>query len=276
MRHRTSGIKTHSSFENDVHLISLERTLVFKRGSTPRIPTTTSLYKATTPRYEECSRFTSGTLLYPHFSSFLSTLLTIVKNNHFSATHLFSRTYCKLRTAMMTFDHDKFLPPFVELSTSPCCTYFSSQYDGTHYYDNTQHGAWYNSTERTTLPLPGESQRTYLSTVNVHNNRLIDSAYFAQPMSHDSTYTSLSIAHVCSDRPADSTRIVSYIRRQNARTVLNVDIVGSSKYHTRHLATGGVARFNYVLVTNSNPVTTCASDGRVNPYPNSSCFLVLN
>jgi hypothetical protein len=27
----------------------------------------------------------------------------------------------------------------------------------------------------------------------------------------------------------------------------------------------GVARFNYVLVTNSNPVMTCASDGRVNP-----------
>ena len=169
---------------------------------------------------------------------------------------------------MMTFDHDKFLLPFVKLSTSPCCTYFSSQYDGTHYYDNTQHGARYNSTERTTLPLPGESQRTYLSTVNVHNDRLIDSAHFAQPMSHDSTYTSPSIAHVCSDRPADSTRIVSYIRRQYARTVPNVDIVGSSKCHTRHLATGGVARFNYVLVTNSNPVTTCASDGRVNPYPN--------
>ena len=169
---------------------------------------------------------------------------------------------------MMTFDHDEFLPPFVKLSTSPCCTYFSSQYDGTHYYDNTQHGARYNSTERTTLPLPGESQRTYLSTVNVHNDRLIDSAHFAQPMSHDSTYTSPSIAHVCSDRPADSTRIVSYIRRQYARTVPNVDIVGSSKCHTRHLATGGVARFNYVLVTNSNPVTTCASDGRVNPYPN--------
>jgi hypothetical protein len=38
---------------------------------------------------------------------------------------------------------------------------------------------------------------------------------------------------------------------------------------TRHLATGGVeARFNYVLVTNSNPVLTCASDGQVNPYPN--------
>ena len=87
-------------------------------------------------------------------------------------------------------------------------------------------------------------------------------------MSHDSTYTSPPIAHVCSNRPADSTRIVSYIRRQYARTVPNVDIVGSSKCHTRHLATGGVARFNYVLVTNSNPVTTCASDGRVNPYPN--------
>jgi hypothetical protein len=63
---------------------------------------------------------------------------------------------------MMTFDHDKFLPPFVKLSTSPCCTYFSSHYDGTHYYDNAQHGARYNSTERTTLPLPGESQRSAL------------------------------------------------------------------------------------------------------------------
>jgi hypothetical protein len=94
-------------------------------------------------------------------------------------------------------------------------------------------------------------------------------------MSHDSTYTSTSIAHVCSDRPADSTRIVSYIRRQNARTVPNVDIVGSSKCHTRHLATGGVARFNYVLVTNSNPVTTCASDGRVNPYPNTIIYSTL-
>jgi hypothetical protein len=76
-------------------------------------------------------------------------------------------------------------------------------------------------------------------------------------MSYDSTYTSPSIAHVCSDRPADSTRIVSYIRRQYARTVPNVVIVGSTP------------RFNYVLATNSNPVTTCALDGRVNPYPNT-------
>jgi hypothetical protein len=135
---------------------------------------------------------------------------------------------------MMQFDHDKILPPFVKLSTSPYCTNISSQYDSTHYDDNSQHGARYNSTERTPLPLPGESQHTNLSTVNVHNNRPIDSAHFAQPMSHNSTYTSLSITHVCSDRPADSTRtIVSYIRRQHARTVPNVDILGSSKCHTQ-------------------------------------------
>jgi hypothetical protein len=147
----------------------------------------------------------------------------------------------------MTFDHDEFLPPFVKLSTSPCCTYFSSQYDGTHYIDNAQHGARYNSTKRTTLPLPGKSQRTHLSTVNVHNNRPIDSAYFAQPMSHDSAYTSPSLAHVCSNRPADSTRIVSYIRRQYVKTVPNVDIVGSSKCHTRHLATRGWGRSPFQL-----------------------------
>jgi hypothetical protein len=131
---------------------------------------------------------------------------------------------------MMTFDHDNFLLPFVKLSTSPCCTYFSCQYNGTHYDKNAQHGAWYNNTKRTTLPLPGKSHRIHLSTVNVHNDRPIDSsAHFAQPMSHDSTYTSLSLAHVCSDRPADSTRMVSFIRRQCVRTVPNVDIVGSSK-----------------------------------------------
>jgi hypothetical protein len=46
-----------------------------------------------------------------------------------------------------------------------------------------------------------------------------------------------------------------------------------SKCHPKHLATtgrgtGGVARFNYVLRTNSKPVTTCASDGQVNLYLN--------
>ena len=127
----------------------------------------------------------------PHFF----TPLTIVKNNHFSATHLFSAHTVIFCTAMMTFDHDKILPPFVTLSTSPCCTCFSSQYDGTHYNDNAQHGTRYNSIERTTLPLPSESQRTRLSTVNVHNARLIDSAHFAQPMSHNSTYRSPSLVH---------------------------------------------------------------------------------
>jgi hypothetical protein len=42
---------------------------------------------------------------------------------------------------------------------------------------------------------------------------------------------------------------------------------------SRHLATGGVARFNYVLVTNSNPVKTCASDGQVNPHPYKEGYL---
>jgi hypothetical protein len=47
-------------------------TPVFKQGSMPRIPTTTLSYETTTPpRYEECSRFFSGTLLYSHSSSFL-------------------------------------------------------------------------------------------------------------------------------------------------------------------------------------------------------------
>ena len=154
------------------------------------------------------------------------------------------------------------------MSTSPCCTYFSSQYDGTHYNDNAQHDARYNSTERTTLPLPCESQPTHLSIINVHNDRPIDSAHFAQPMSHNSTYTSPSLAHICSDRLAVSTRIVSCIHRQYVSTVPNEDIVGSSQCHIRHLATGCVPRFNYVLVTSSNPVTTSAPDGQVNPYPN--------
>jgi hypothetical protein len=43
--------------------------------------------------------------------------------------------------------------------------------------------------------------------------------------------TSPSLIHACNNRPADS------IGRQYARTVTKVDIVGSSKCHTRHLAT---------------------------------------
>jgi hypothetical protein len=149
-------------------------------------------------------------------------------------------TTAHICTMMMSFDHDKFLPLFVKLSTSPYCTSISSQYNGTHYNDNAQHGAWYNSTECTTLSLLGKSQRTCLSTVYVHNARPMDSAHIAQPsMSHNGTYTSPSLVHLCNNRPADSTHLVSYIGRQYARTVSNVDIVGNGNCHTRHLAAGG-------------------------------------
>ena len=146
-------------------------------------------------------------------------------------------TTAHICTTMMSFDHDKFLPLFVKLSTSLYCTNISSQYNSTHYNDNAQHGAWYNSTKPTTLPLPGESQRTHLSTINAHNTRPIDSAHFAQPMSQDTTYHSPTLVHLRNNSPASSTCIVSYIGRQYARTVPNVYIVGSSKCHTRHLAT---------------------------------------
>jgi hypothetical protein len=85
------------------------------------------------------------------------------------------------------------------------------------------------------------SQFTHLSTINVYNVRPIDSAHFAQPMSHDSTYQSPILVHFCNNSLASSTCIVSYIGRQYARIVPNVDIVGSSKCHNRHLATGGIA-----------------------------------
>ena len=90
---------------------------------------------------------------------------------------------------MMMLDHDEFLPAVVMMSHTPCHVNIRRQYDGTNYNDNAQQaGARSNSTERTTLPLPCESQRTHLSNVNVHNDRPIaDSAHFAQPKSHDST-----------------------------------------------------------------------------------------
>jgi hypothetical protein len=69
----------------------------------------------------------------------------------------------------MQFDDDIFLPLFVKLSTSPYCTNISSRYNGPHYDDNAQHGNRYTRTECTTHPLPGKSQCTHLSTVNVHN-----------------------------------------------------------------------------------------------------------
>ena len=138
-------------------------------------------------------------------------------------------------TKMMQFEHDNFLLPFVKFSTSPY-----SLYNGTCHFKNTQHSTRYNSTKHSTLPLPGKWQHTHLSAVIVHNARPIDRAHFAQPMSHNKIYTSPSLVHVCNNRPADSSCIVSYIGRQYARTVPNVDIVGSSKGHTSHLAPRGI------------------------------------
>jgi hypothetical protein len=114
---------------------------------------------------------------------------------------------------------------------------YSSQFNGTHYDNNAQHGARYKSTKLTTLPLPGNSQHTHLSTINVHNARTIDSAHFAQPMSHNRTCRSAALVRLCNNSPVSSTCMVSYINRQYARTVPNVDIIGSSICHTRHLAT---------------------------------------
>ncbi len=60
---------------NHVHLIPWDWTLVFKHGSTHRIPTTTLSYKTTTLQYKECSRLFSDTLFYSH-SPFFSSLLS--------------------------------------------------------------------------------------------------------------------------------------------------------------------------------------------------------
>jgi hypothetical protein len=171
----------------------------------------------------------------------------------------------------MSFDHDKFLPPVIKLSTSPYCTNISSPYNGTNTTTTTMHNTALSATlpKAQHFPLPCKSQCTHLSTVNVHSARPIDSAHFAQPMSHNSTHTCPSLVHLRNNRPADSTCMVSYISRQYARTVPNVDMGGSSECCTRHLATEGVACFNYVLVTNSNPVmTSCEPEGQVNLYPN--------
>ena len=123
---------------------------------------------------------------------------------------------------MSEIDHDKFLPPVVKLSTSPYCTYISSsQYHGTHYSNSTQYSNQYNSTACTSLPLHGDSLRTFQSTINVHNDRELDSAHFIVSMPYDS-HTSQSLVHLCNDRPTDSIHIVPY-----------VDTLGSNQCHTR-------------------------------------------
>ena len=76
---------------------------------------------------------------------------------------------------MMTFDHDKFLLPFVKLSTHHAV--HISVASMTVLTTTSMHNTM--RTKCTTLPLPSESQRTHLSTVNAHNARPIDSAHFA-------------------------------------------------------------------------------------------------
>jgi hypothetical protein len=178
------------------------------------------------------------------------------QNNSFSATHLF-RLYCTYLHIMMRFDHDKFLPPVVKLSTTPYCTYISSsQYNGTHYNNSTQYGNQYTSTDCTSLPLHGNSPSICPSNVSAHNDRQIDSAHFVVSMPYD-LHTSPSLVSICNDRPTDSFHIVPY-----------VDTLVSRQCNTEHTSTGGVARNGNVLVANSNPVSTHASTGSVNPYLN--------
>jgi hypothetical protein len=152
---------------------------------------------------------------------------------------------------MNEIDHDEFLPPVVKLSTSPYCTYISSQYDGTRYYNSTQHGNQYNSTFCTSLPLPGHSPCTSESIVTVHNDKLLDSAHY----DHSDILTSQSLAHLCSDRQTDSIRIVVCSGRQHCIAVLYTDTLSSSQCRTRHLPTGGVPRTAGFLV--NHPRVCC-------------------
>ena len=197
-------------------------------------------------------------------SSPFPTLLTIVQFSHFSATYPFCSSAHIFRTMMM-IDHDAFLPAVVMMSHTPYCTNISRQYDGTHYNDNTtrRHGDEYNSTPRTSLPLPVDSTRTSEFNFTVHNDKLIDSAHYT---THDIS-TSQSLAHLCSDRTTDSICIVICSGRQDCVAVPFTDILSSSQCRTRHLHTGGVPRNGYVLVLNPNPMPTCASLGSVNPNP---------
>ena len=218
-------------------------------------------YVAVRLRNEERPSVFFGTLpvFWTSRSPSFLTPLTILKITHFSATHVF-RLYCTYLHIMMRFDHDEFLPPVVKLSSTPYCTYISSsQYDGTHYNDSTQYGNQYTSTDCTSRPLHGDSPRTCPSNVSAHNARQIDSAHFVVSMPYD-RHTSPSLVAICNDRPTDSIHIVPY-----------VDTLGSRQCSTEHTSTGGVARNGNVLVTNSNPASTHASTGSVNPYPNMCC-----
>jgi hypothetical protein len=74
-------------------------------------------------------------------------------------------------------------------------------------------------------------------------------------MSHKSTYSSQSLVHLCNDSPASSTRIVSYNGRQYAPiTVLDVDIVGSSKCHNNGNETNPIKDSTFSMVVSMDTV----------------------
>ncbi len=135
MRHCTSGIKTHSSFKSCSSLPMRLNTRFQMRLEVSRTDDHAVVQNDNSTRSAlDSSLVHSSTLIPPHFSD----PLTIVKNNHFSATYIFVTT-AYICTTMMSFDQDNSLPPFIKLSTSPYCTNINSRYNGTHYNDNAQH-----------------------------------------------------------------------------------------------------------------------------------------
>jgi hypothetical protein len=71
----------------------------------------------------------------------------------------------------MMIDHDKFLPAVVMMSHTPCHVNICRQYHSTHYNSSLNTALGITVPKCTAFPLPGKSQRTHLSTVNVHNAR---------------------------------------------------------------------------------------------------------
>jgi hypothetical protein len=129
----------------------------------PCIPTTTRPPKQ---QLRNTTKSVADSFLvhFPSSQPLISSLLSQLSKLIILVPLSFFVTTAHICTTMMNYDHENFFPPFVNLSTSPYCTNISSQYNSTHYNNNAQHGAWYNSTACTTLPLLGKSQRTHLST----------------------------------------------------------------------------------------------------------------
>jgi hypothetical protein len=111
------------------------------------------------------------------------------------------------------------------------------------------------------LPLPVNSTCTSEFNVTVHNDKLLDGTHYTTR----NISTSQSLAHSCSDRTKDRTRIVICSGRQHCVAVPFIDELSRSQCCTRHLPTGGVPRNGYFLVLNPNSMPTYASQGSVNP-----------